>query len=280
MMAESTSRVTIGPGATSPFLDHPVRIASEISTLQQISNGRASLGLGRGSLFELISVEPPRGPEPMAEAAQVVRYLTSGGTGGFQGKHFSVAPSFGLRWLGDTPRPKLWAGTSAQRTMQAMAPHVDAVSVAGLWQPRQAALFRGWLDQAGCSNVELGASVWTVLDENRERGLELARRHVALRIPATPRFALDAGMAREELNAVTSALQNSGLEAAAAAVSAEGAGCFCAIGGVEDLIAGVRRLNDAGVGMISFGGPFGPDIEAVLTTIGEKVLPHVRNLTR
>src|SRR5690242_6869367 len=105
--------------------------------------------------------------------------------------------------------------------------------------------------------------------------MALARRHVALRIPFMRAFALDAGVPAGELEAIGAGLRSGGVDAAASAVSDATAEAFCALGSVDDLVAGVRALAAAGVSQISFGGPFGADVEGTLRTIGEQVLPRL-----
>jgi 5,10-methylenetetrahydromethanopterin reductase len=116
-----------------------------------------------------------------------------------------------------------------------------------------------------------------VLDEDAALGLELARRHVALRIPFMRSFALGAGVEPGELELIGGRLRSSGLEAAAGAVSESTAHAFCAIGGVDALVQGAQALAAAGVSQISFGGPFGSDVEAVIRRLGEQVLPKLRD---
>jgi 5,10-methylenetetrahydromethanopterin reductase len=47
-IAVKTERARLGPGVTNPYLRHPNLIAASVSTLDQLSGGRAFLGLGRG----------------------------------------------------------------------------------------------------------------------------------------------------------------------------------------------------------------------------------------
>jgi 5,10-methylenetetrahydromethanopterin reductase len=47
-LAVETSRARLGVGVTNPYLRHPNLIAASVATLDQLSGGRAFLGLGRG----------------------------------------------------------------------------------------------------------------------------------------------------------------------------------------------------------------------------------------
>ncbi len=62
--AQANERLQLGPGVTNPVTRHPAVTASAIAALQQLSGGRAMLGLGRGdsALFNI-----GRKPAPRAE---------------------------------------------------------------------------------------------------------------------------------------------------------------------------------------------------------------------
>ena len=51
--AARTKRIKLGVGITSPFLRHPGAIGSTLATLDELSNGRAMLGLGVGGALAL-----------------------------------------------------------------------------------------------------------------------------------------------------------------------------------------------------------------------------------
>ena len=63
-IAGETSRIGLATGVVNPFLRHPVSIASSVATLDRLSGGRVTLGLGRGQTEWLrrglgIAVERP-----------------------------------------------------------------------------------------------------------------------------------------------------------------------------------------------------------------------------
>ncbi|MFI5268715.1 MAG: LLM class flavin-dependent oxidoreductase, partial [Chloroflexota bacterium] len=52
LIAEHTSRLLIGPDVTHPFARHPVVTAANVAAIDELSGGRAILGVGQGSFFE------------------------------------------------------------------------------------------------------------------------------------------------------------------------------------------------------------------------------------
>jgi 5,10-methylenetetrahydromethanopterin reductase len=73
--AARTSRVRLGLGITSPFLRHPGAIGSTVSTLDELSEGRAMLGLGVGGNLSLdpFGVTPERPVAAMRDAIRISR---------------------------------------------------------------------------------------------------------------------------------------------------------------------------------------------------------------
>lgn len=79
VFAASTGTVRLGPCVTDPFARHPALTAMAIATLDEISNGRAILGLGAGlSGFAELGIEPVKAPRAMRETIELVRALLRG----------------------------------------------------------------------------------------------------------------------------------------------------------------------------------------------------------
>jgi F420-dependent oxidoreductase-like protein len=96
-VAAITSRVELGTLVTPPFFRNPAILAKQIATLDQISGGRAIVGLGAGwfeAEFKGTGSEfPPLGERMRAleETAVILRRLFSEERVTFQGRHFHVS---------------------------------------------------------------------------------------------------------------------------------------------------------------------------------------------
>ena len=67
-VALATSRVQLGPCVTDPFARHPALTAMAIATLDEVSRGRAVLGIGAGvSGFAELGIQPHK---PRARSAK------------------------------------------------------------------------------------------------------------------------------------------------------------------------------------------------------------------
>ena len=81
LVAARTSRIRLGPGVTDPYSRHPALTAMAIATLDEVSAGRAVLGLGAGvSGFRELGVDASRSAVAIREAVTLIRALLAGQT--------------------------------------------------------------------------------------------------------------------------------------------------------------------------------------------------------
>jgi 5,10-methylenetetrahydromethanopterin reductase len=91
LAAVRTERIRISTGVVNPYTRNPTSIAMAVATLDEISNGRAGLGLGTSSpslVEEQMGIPIGRGVGVMMEATEVVRALLSGGSVDYAGERF------------------------------------------------------------------------------------------------------------------------------------------------------------------------------------------------
>ncbi len=91
-LAAHTTRIQLGPGVTDPYSRHPAITAATIATFDELSGGRALLGLGVGGTgFRELGIAAPLPVAALREAVLVVRRLLRGEDVTFQGKVVSLA---------------------------------------------------------------------------------------------------------------------------------------------------------------------------------------------
>jgi 5,10-methylenetetrahydromethanopterin reductase len=101
LFAVSTSRISLGPCVTDPYSRHPALTAMAIATLDEISAGRAILGIGAGiSGFAELGIERQKPARAIRESIELIRVLLSGEAADFAGEvtacrggRLSFAPS-------------------------------------------------------------------------------------------------------------------------------------------------------------------------------------------
>ncbi len=81
-IAMKTNRAKIGVGATNPYTTHPALIASMIMTLDEISDGRAVLGISAGDMMTLgsLGIKREKPLKTLREAVELIRALMEGRT--------------------------------------------------------------------------------------------------------------------------------------------------------------------------------------------------------
>ena len=92
LCALRTRRLRLGPCVTDPYSRHPALTAMAIATLDEISNGRAVLGIGAGvSGFRELGVDASRSAVAIGEAIELIRRLLAGDTVTVKGREVSFA---------------------------------------------------------------------------------------------------------------------------------------------------------------------------------------------
>ena len=90
LIATRTSRLRLGPCVTDPYSRHPALTAMAIATLDEISGGRAVLGIGAGvSGFKELGVNADRSAVAIREAVELIRRLLAGESVTLKGEQVS-----------------------------------------------------------------------------------------------------------------------------------------------------------------------------------------------
>lgn len=120
LCAQGTSRLLLGTCVTNPLSRHPAVTASALATLNEVSDGRMVLGIGRGdSAVRLVGHEPST-LATFERAATAIRDLVGGGTVEFDGAPVS------LPWC--TPaRLPVWIAGYGPRVLELAARIADGV---------------------------------------------------------------------------------------------------------------------------------------------------------
>lgn len=78
-LAMATSRLILAPGVSDPYSRHPAQLAAAIATVQELSGGRAVLGLGAGgSNLDKVGITRERPLSTVETAIGAIRSLLAG----------------------------------------------------------------------------------------------------------------------------------------------------------------------------------------------------------
>lgn len=280
IMAQHTRRVRLGPAVVNPYLRHPALIAGEFALLNEAAEGRAYLGLGRGSFLEALEVEQPRAIDAVRETVELVRLLLEGARGPYEGRVFRATAEAYLRWEPLYREAPILIGTWGPK-MAAMAGRMaQEVKVGGCWNPHFAPLMRRYIErgtrESGRSTGEVGIvfGAVTVVSEDRKEAEALARQEVAMYLPVVLQLDPTLQVEKEERQAVEAAIARGDADGAAAAMSRETLCRLACFGTPEDIVGQVEALANVGVTRVEFGTPHGYDEAAAIRLLGERVAPY------
>lgn len=278
LIAEHTERVLVGPDVTHPYLRHPADTAACIAALDELSGGRAILGLGAGSMLDAIEVRLERPLVAVRETAELVQRLLARDRTPYDGDLFRAREDAQFFWEPVRPRVPTFVGAYAPR-MVAEAPRwIDELRPPGMWAPE---FFRDVQrrarEAAGDDGFRVGCDVWISIGDDRDEARALGRRILAQFLPLRvfrPHVEFHA-VPPAEIAAVGEAMRAGDVEAAAHLVSDATLDTFVACGSVADVVGGLERLLEAGPSTVTFSGRLGPDADRALELLGREVLPAV-----
>ena len=115
IVAANTSTIRVGPAVVNPYLIHPAITAGNIALLDEISGGRAYLGIGKGAFLDFVGVETPTPITAVRETIDIVQRLLDGSMKGYKGDFFNIDESASFRWKPVKPKVPIVIGTWGQR---------------------------------------------------------------------------------------------------------------------------------------------------------------------
>jgi 5,10-methylenetetrahydromethanopterin reductase len=190
--ARATERITIGTLLANPVTRHPSVTASSIATVDELAPGRTLLGIGAGdTAVRLAGLHPARVRE-LAAATSLIRSLLAGDS-------VEVGAERPARLPHHRPVP-VWIAAGGPRTLRAAGSVADGVFMRVGKAPanlrRAIEQVRAGAAEAGRdpASVRLGAVFHTVLVDDEERALTMARSMAAGYYEYSPSLFKTAGL--------------------------------------------------------------------------------------
>jgi probable F420-dependent oxidoreductase len=95
LMARETTRIRLGTCVTNPATREPSVTASLLAELNEVSDGRMDLGIGRGDSARRVLGKPPTSMKDLEEAVHVIRELVEGRAVEYEGTELRLTWSRG-----------------------------------------------------------------------------------------------------------------------------------------------------------------------------------------
>ena len=198
-IAARTSRIGIGTGIINVYSRSPALIAMAAATLDEISLGRAILGLGVSGRAVVegwhgVTMDAPL--TRLREVTDAVRMIVRLDRRGLQGKTVRVAPGFRLTFTPPRERIPIWHASLAPAALRQCGAQADGW-LPTLATPDSLAADLAYVDEglrgAGRDRSEctVAPMVMAFVGE-RAAGLALVKRHVAYYVGGMGRFYAEA----------------------------------------------------------------------------------------
>jgi 5,10-methylenetetrahydromethanopterin reductase len=194
-LAGRTQRIRLGPGVTDPYSRHPAVTAATIATLDELSGGRALLGLGIGSTgFRELGVTTPLPVAALREAVTVIRRLLRGEEVTFAGKVVSLSQGR-LQFAPLRHDIPIYFATHGAQITRLAGEVADGVLVANTLVPSAIAFLVDQLREGavragrGLDRLDVCLRFEVCIDDDEAAAFAVMRRRVALRLIAGyPRY--------------------------------------------------------------------------------------------
>jgi alkanesulfonate monooxygenase SsuD/methylene tetrahydromethanopterin reductase-like flavin-dependent oxidoreductase (luciferase family) len=166
-LAMATSRIHIGFAVLQTSLYHPLRMAEQLSLLDNLSRGRLIVGLGRGSMVNLheysgYEIDPASAQERFEEIEQILLKCWNGEKVAHAGKYWNFEiPMLRPRPF-TKPHPQVLRSVASEASLAAQARLCRPVLMAAATAPgaaRNIAIYRQAAAEAGHAPAAIDAAI-------------------------------------------------------------------------------------------------------------------------
>ncbi len=260
-IACSTERVMVGTGITNPFTRHPGTTAAAIATLDELSGGRAFLGLGAGGGLTLgpMRIERRRPVTAVRDMVESLRRLFAGETV----DHAGETVGFSNATLGfGRPDIEIWLAGRGPRMLRLGGEVADGFVLSYLHKDTIGDSVAVIRDGASARDQTPRIAYSTMICTT-DRDLEASRAHLTFRLVDSPQPVKEMlGVSPSDVAALRAALAEVGPRGAAHLVRAEWLSSFVIAGtpdqcrtelaglmaahGIDEFLLPVQDLDTAG----------------------------------
>jgi 5,10-methylenetetrahydromethanopterin reductase len=282
-IAAATNTVRVGPACLNPFTLHPYEIAGQIAALDRAADGRAFLGLARGTWLDAIGIEQRRPVQALEEAAGYVATLLRHDPHGFHGTRFRLAPRTMLHYATARSSVPLLIGGWGRQTGELAGRIADEVKVGGSANPAMVPVMREYVASGARavdrdpSEVGIVLGAVTVVDEDGERARDRARSEVAMYLAVVADLDPTTDVDPDVLEPVRRLTDAGDHAAAGRYIPDELLDRFAFSGTPEHVAELVSAVLDAGASRVDLGTPHGLSDERGIALIGQRVVPLMRS---
>ncbi len=240
-MAQATTSIKIGTGIVNPYSRHPALIASAISTIDELSGGRAFLGYGAGGSLTLnpLGIDRNRPLAHVRDAITASRRLLGGDT-------VSMSDTFVLdeaRLSFSRPDMEIWFAGRGPKMLRQAGELADGVLLEFLHKPTLGDYVSRVREGSAGRETQPKLCYSTMIITNPDR-IEEVRPHMTYRlVDSPPKVKELLGISEADTKAIAAAMHG-GLEEAAKLIPDEWVDPFVIRGTVDECAVELTTIMD------------------------------------
>ncbi|MCP1714237.1 5,10-methylenetetrahydromethanopterin reductase [Methanocalculus alkaliphilus] len=279
-IAAATTELKVGPGIMNAFTDTPAAMASFICTLNEISDGRAIMGIGPGDLSTLpkLAIDPSKPVTRLAEAVTQIKALCAGEEVKKQGLEFfdyDGAKLTGVQLPGKKGIP-MYIGAQGPKVLE-LAGSVGDGALINASNPKDfdvaIPILKAATEKVGKKGFDIGAYTAMSIDMNEKKARNAAKIVAAFIAAGSPTPLLERhGLDLNNVAKIKEALSRFDFKTVGGLVGDGEIDAFT-IAGTPDIVKQkCEDLTKSGVTQIIFGSPLGPDMVNSIRLLGKYVV--------
>lgn len=184
--AAVTNKIRLGTSVLLPAVRHPVLVAKTVATLDFLSGGRVTLGIGFGSRpndFSAVEVPFESRGSRAEEAIKLIRRLWTEENVTHQGRFFQVTNlTIGPRPI-QSPHPPIWMGGSAESVLRRVGRMAQGYICSSSSIPEFAKIWdkiEGSAKATGrnAAEIEKACLTFMVIDDNKAKAIEACEAYL------------------------------------------------------------------------------------------------------
>ena len=268
LIAANTETIKMGPGVTNPYVRSPAISASAIATIDEISNGRATFGIGPGdkATFEALGIAWEKPVSTIKAAIADINTLLAGE------KTAAGAALGGAKKVQDAI--PIYMGAQGPKMLETAGEIADGVLINASnpkdYEAAMPMIKKGIGDQA--KDFDVAAYTATSIGPDSEAAKNAAKIVVAFIAAGSPPPVIERHGLPEGFNEQMGAFLAKGdFGGAIGAVTDEALDAFSVCGTPDEFIPKIEGLAEMGVTQYVAGSPVGKNVEESIKLLGDVI---------
>ena len=270
LIASETETIKMGPGVTNPYVRSPAISASAIATIDEISEGRATFGIGPGdkATFDALGIAWEKPVSTIKAAIADINTLLAGE------KTEAGAALGGVKKVQDAI--PIYMGAQGPKMLETAGEIADGVLINASnpkdYEAAMPMIKKGLAAAGGDKSFDVGAYTATSIGPDSDAAKNAAKIVVAFIAAGSPPPVIERHGLPEGFNTkMGDFLAKGDFGGAIGAVTDEALDAFSVCGTPEEFIPKIEGLAEMGVTQYVAGSPVGKNVEESIKLLGEVI---------